>query len=211
MAYKVLNLYAGIGGNRKLWTDCEVTAVEINESIANVYSKNYPNDTVIVADAHKYLLNHYSEFDFIWSSPPCQSHSRVRKAAVNRSIGKMKQIYPDMKLWQEILFLQNQNYTKFCIENVTPYYDIFLKPSIKIGRHYFWSNFKIPTNAILEQSKKEKNLENITGTENHYGFNIKNESLGTRKDQILRNLVDPKIGEYIYNCFLKSQQKHKLL
>jgi len=31
---KVLNLYAGIGGNRKLWPDeCEVTAVENNEEI----------------------------------------------------------------------------------------------------------------------------------------------------------------------------------
>ena len=34
---KVLNLYAGIGGNRKLWKDVEVTAVEINEEIAGVY------------------------------------------------------------------------------------------------------------------------------------------------------------------------------
>jgi len=28
---KVLNLYAGIGGNRKLWTDVDVTAVEWDE------------------------------------------------------------------------------------------------------------------------------------------------------------------------------------
>ena len=34
---KVLNLYAGIGGNRKLWTDVEVTAIENNESIAAIY------------------------------------------------------------------------------------------------------------------------------------------------------------------------------
>ena len=27
---KVLNLYCGIGGNRKLWEDVEVTAVELD-------------------------------------------------------------------------------------------------------------------------------------------------------------------------------------
>ena len=60
---KVLNLYAGIGGNRKLWEDVDVTAVEINPEIANIYNDFYPNDKVFVTDAHKYLLEHYKEFD----------------------------------------------------------------------------------------------------------------------------------------------------
>jgi len=69
---KILNLYAGIGGNRKLWPDqeIEVTAIENNKSIAKIYKDFFPNDTVIVGDAHQYLLEHYKEFDFIWSSPP---------------------------------------------------------------------------------------------------------------------------------------------
>ena len=33
---RVLNLYAGIGGNRKYWENVEVTAIEYNEEIANV-------------------------------------------------------------------------------------------------------------------------------------------------------------------------------
>ena len=36
---KVLNLYAGIGGNRKLWTDVEITAVEYNQKIENANRK----------------------------------------------------------------------------------------------------------------------------------------------------------------------------
>ena len=68
--FKVLNLYAGIGGNRKLWEDVEVTAVEYDEKIADIYKDFFPNDTVIVSDAHDYLKKHYSEFDFIWASPP---------------------------------------------------------------------------------------------------------------------------------------------
>src|ERR1700693_208297 len=51
---KVLNLYAGIGGNRKLWTGCQVTAVEHNVKIAAVYKKLYPEDIIIVGDAHNY-------------------------------------------------------------------------------------------------------------------------------------------------------------
>lgn len=58
---KVLNLYAGIGGNRKLWpAECEVTAVELNPEVAEVYKENFPHDTVIVGDAHEYLLEHYA-------------------------------------------------------------------------------------------------------------------------------------------------------
>ena len=80
---KILNLYAGVGGNRKLWgDDHEVVAVELNPEIAAVYQALYPNDTVIVGDAHQYLLDHYSEYDFIFSSPPCPTHSRARYALV---------------------------------------------------------------------------------------------------------------------------------
>lgn len=67
---KVLNLYAGIGGNRKLWKNVEVTAVEINPEIAKIYKDFFPGDEVIIGDAHEYLLHNYDKFDFIWSSPP---------------------------------------------------------------------------------------------------------------------------------------------
>ena len=73
---KILNLYAGIGGNRKLWGDeHKVTAVENVKEIAKVYKKFFPKDKIVITDAHQYLLKHYKEFDFIWSSPPCPSHS----------------------------------------------------------------------------------------------------------------------------------------
>jgi len=50
---RVLNLYAGIGGNRKYWENVEVTAVEYNEEIAMIYKDHFPNDNVIVGDAHE--------------------------------------------------------------------------------------------------------------------------------------------------------------
>ena len=98
---KILNLYAGIGGNRKLWgDDHEITAVEYNQEIAMIYADHFPTDTVVVADAHEYLLQHYREFDFIWSSVPCTTHSRSNLFLNAQGIER----YPDMKLWQEIIF-----------------------------------------------------------------------------------------------------------
>ena len=81
---KILNLYAGIGGNRKLWGDeHEITAVEYDVKIAECYKKLFPNDNVIVADAHEYLRKHFREYDFIWASPPCPTHSVLQLSHTN--------------------------------------------------------------------------------------------------------------------------------
>ena len=97
---KVLNLYACLGGNRYKWDEVvdnlEVTAVELDPEAARLYQERFPNDIVIVADAHQYLLDHYKEFDFIWSSPPCPTHSRFQTSM--KTIRKMQ--YPDMQLWK---------------------------------------------------------------------------------------------------------------
>ena len=106
---KVLNLYAGIGGNRKLWLNVDVTALEFNPEIAKVYQDFYPNDKVIIADAHQYLIEHYKEFDFIWTSPPCQTHSSFRFNIGVRFRG-VKEEYPDMRLYQEIMHLFWSNF-----------------------------------------------------------------------------------------------------
>lgn len=137
---RILNLYAGIGGNRKLWgEDHEITAVEMDESVAQVYSDYFPNDAVIVGDAHQYLLDHYKEFDFIWSSPPCPTHSKLN--LTRNGLGqKMK--YPDMSLYQQIILLQHWFKGKFAIENVQSYYTPLLPPQ-KLDRHYWWCNFKL--------------------------------------------------------------------
>ena len=100
----ILNLYAGIGGNRKLWgNEHNITAVEYDEKIANVYKELYPKDTVIIGDAHEYLRKHFREFDFIWASPPCPTHSVLQMTRYYDENLK----YPDMKLYQEIILLQS--------------------------------------------------------------------------------------------------------
>jgi len=151
MDMKILNLYAGIGGNRKLWKDVNVTAVEINPDIAKIYQEFFTDDTVIIGDAHQYLLKHYKEYDFIWSSPPCQSHSSFRKNICVRYRGTPT-CYPDLKLYEEILFLKYYSTCKWVVENVKPYYTPLIEGKL-LQRHMFWSNFNIP--------KKEFETDNI--------------------------------------------------
>ena len=194
--FRVLNLYACLGGNRYKWTDCEVTAVELDPELARMYKERFPNDTVIVADAHQYLLDHYKEFDFIWSSPPCQSHSKVRMMASKS--GSYDAVMPDMKLWSEIIFLQNftkNTDIKFVVENVKPYYEPFVKPTAKLGRHLFWANFEIPETEI-----KDGLTHNERGSSEKGYFDLREYKMKHRKDQIIRNCVDPNVGQYVLGC-----------
>ena len=199
---KILNGYCGIGGNRKLWENVEVTAIENNKEIAEIYKDNFPNDKVLITDAHKYLLNHYQEFDFIWYSPPCQSHSKIRRCMVYK--GQNKAIYPDMSLYQEVIFLKYfaKKTTNWIVENVKPYYDPLIKPQIQLGRHYIWSNFYIRKREF----KNEMPITLITGKKDRHSFNIDKYDLNHRKDQILRNLVDPEIGMYLLNESFKNKK-----
>jgi DNA (cytosine-5)-methyltransferase 1 len=188
---KILNLYCGIGGNRKLWgNEHEVTAIELDAEIAKIYQNNFANDKVIVTDAHHYLLENYKEFDFIWSSPPCPSHSRTNYFLNPQGIVR----YPDMALYQEILLLQNFFKGLYCIENVISYYEPLIKPT-EIGRHYLWSNFKItnikqPKDSIGKMCGKNQKASKIHYTERNavnseLGLHILNCSLGIHKNRIV--------------------------
>ena len=181
---KVLNLYAGIGGNRKLWEDVEVTSVEYEPKIAAQYKQLYPNDNLIVGDAHEYLLDHYREFDFIWSSPPCQTHSKTNY--FTNEIRKRSR-YPDMSLYQQIIFLNQFCKGKFCVENVIGYYEPLIKPT-KIGRHYLWSNFNIP---LIEQPKGDVGtmMKQYVGTGKH----------AHDKKLVDRNAVNSDLGLHVLN------------
>jgi len=205
---KILNLYAGIGGNRKLWGDeVEVTAVEYDENIANIYKENYPNDNVIIGDAHQYLLDHFREYDFIWSSPPCPSHSRVRKQlAIKRKPGggtyeQNKPIYPDMRLYQEILLLEGYFDGYWCIENVIPWYEPLIEPQ-KLGRHCFWTNFEIPPKKFEARGS----FDNTNELAKTLGYDITNWKKVDKK-LLLRNCTEPEIGKYILDTLYKEQDK----
>jgi len=189
---KILNLYAGIGGNRKLWEDCEVTAVEYDAKIAKVYQQNFPGDNVVVGDAHEYLINHIDNFDFIWASPPCPSHSKLQTMIVSNT---HKITYPDMKLYQEIIVLQNWHKGKFCVENVIPYYEPLIRPTAKLHRHIYWTNFRIGNFEVTDERKHTE----IKDSSTVYGFNLSDQDIDD-KGKTLRNMVDPELGLYIFDC-----------
>jgi len=196
---KILNLYAGIGGNRKNWGDeHEITAVEFNQNIANIYQDFFPNDKVVVGDAHEYLLDHFQEFDFIWSSPPCPSHSTFRK---NFSVNVgAKVIYPDMKLYEEILLLQGYFKGKYVVENVKSWYKPLVEP-ILLQRHYFWANFEIPNKEFekdgigLTGGRNQHENKQIKKLQDKMGFDLT--GLKGNKRTMLRNCVNPLVGKYI--------------
>ncbi len=175
---KVLNLYAGIGGNRKLWTDVEVTAVEINPKIAEVYQDLYPNDTVIVGDA---------------------SHIR-KELSMKRKQGEWfvqnKPLYPDMKLYEEVLFLQGYYNGNYVVENVRSWYEPLIRPQ-EINKHYFWANFHISSFVKTDLRKHmgtRKSLEERKGVDLSKYINI------GRKDVVLRNCTEPELGLHVFNA-----------
>lgn len=202
---KILNLYAGIGGNRKLWgtqvgyTDIEVTAVEIDPEIAKIYQDFFPNDKMIIGDAHQYLLEHYKEFDFIWSSPPCPSHSDIKRLAVETRDAKLE--YPEMSLYQEIIILNRFFKGKWVIENVKPYYKPLIEPQI-LDRHCFWSNFKIPK----KEFKKEIVIGYVISTSKVYGRELSGYDIKDKR-KILRNQVNPELALHIFKCAFKEKQQ----
>jgi len=200
---KILNLYAGIGGNRALWGDeHEVTAVEIEPYIAEAYRQMFPNDTVLEMNAHEYLLDHCNEFDLVWSSPPCPTHSKMNMALQGWGIKR----YPDMTLYQEILYLRHFFKGKWVVENVQSYYDPLIVPQL-IDRHYFWSNFYIPRT----DTGRGYNVTNATKEQHseHYGIELPPGTKNQRK--LLRNAVDPKLGLHILNASLKAHKQEVLL
>lgn len=191
---KVLNLYAGIGGNRKLWEDVDVTAVEVVPEIADVYKKLYPNDTVVVTDAHQYLLEHYQEFDYIWSSPPCPSHSRLSTGLKGWGIVR----YPDMKLYEEIIFLQTFFEGNWVVENVIPYYTPLIRPVAELDRHLFWSNRHIGKGKTGRKFTGEISNATKEQLEASHGITLPPGTKNTRK--LLRNAVDPQLGLHVFNA-----------
>jgi len=200
---KILNLYAGIGGNRKLWPndEIEVTAVELDPYIAKIYQDFFPNDQVIVGDAHQYLLDHHKEFDFIWSSTPCPTWSRIRNEA-GVGCGQNKAVYPDMKLYQEIIFLKHFFKGKWVVENVISYCKPLIKPFI-IHEHYFWANFIISGKRNADRC----HMKGMVDLRKSRGFDISEYKKTVDERKVLRNCVNPNLGLHVFKCAFKESQE----
>ena len=202
--FKVLNLYSCLGGNRYKWDEVakeagieiEVTAVELDEELVRMYKERFPNDIVIVADAHQYLLDHYKEFDFIWSSPPCPTHSKINISQYTRD--SWKPHYPNMVLYEEVIFLNTFFKGKFVVENVIPYYKPLIEAK-EIGRHLYWSNFIIPNFKPRDAKIREWQLQKL---QEHHEIDLTDYNGKQNKRKIARNLVDYEAGRTIFETVL---------
>jgi len=207
--YRILNLYACLGGNRYKWDEVadnlEIVAVELDAELAKMYQERFPNDTVVVADAHDYLLNHFKEFDFIWSSPPCPTHSKVRISQKNREEFDFK--FPDMKLYEEVIFLDNFFGGKWCVENVIPYYEPLIQAQ-KRGRHLYWTNFRLPNSLNERKQPKDFIMTGSKPNENFHEIDLTNYKGEQRKDKIARNLVDYEAGRTILETAMEIQRQN---
>ena len=224
---KILNGYCGIGGNSRDWHGCDVTAVELDPKIANLYQRLNPDHHVITGDLGVYLLNHAHEFDFVWLSPPCPSHSRMILGGKNR-----RPRYVDMALWQQILFLQYQFDGLFCVENVISYYEPLIAPTAHIGRHAIWANFHIEPfistiDMFSDESRVVPSFDEMIKATSMGHKQLWHDWLGIYFDdviyydgnhcpnQILRNAVHPDIGKWVFDhalmAFMHNQPKQKEL
>ena len=118
--------------------------------------------------------------------------------------------YPDMKLYQEIIFLDNFFEGKYVVENVIPFYTPLI-PAKKRGRHLYWTNFNLP-NKINERHNPDftrvKNHIKVMSKFHDYDFTkYKGEQ---RRKKIANNLVDYEAGRTILETAVGITRKQNI-
>lgn len=122
--------------------------------------------------------------------------------------------YPDMKLWQEIVFLKKWFKGKYVVENVISYYPPLWPPRL-LDRHYFWANFGIsdfkinaqkPNNICnARKSTRRPSKDDLEALEDYHGFKIDKKNKNRRI--LLRNCVYPELGLHIFQEAFREHPK----
>ena len=104
--------------------------------------------------------------------------------------------YPDMKLYEEILFLKHLYSGKFVVENVIPYYDPLI-PAQKRHRHLYWTNFNLPNVLTNREARISTGTQEIKKLCEFHDYDFRKYKGNQRVDKIARNLVDYEAGKTI--------------
>ena len=216
------------------WTGWDVTAVEIEPEIAQCYQDRFPNHKVIVGDAMEYLQNHWKEYigkdNLIQASPPCQTYSKLRYQLgvlgnhSEKPNAQMDHVFIDPMLIQCIAFLATlptDNSPIWIVENVRPYFDWLIKFAPKfhfsLGRHYIWTNACLPIFLPpVPQTAAKRIMNKKTGKENidffsldrcrdAYGVDLTKYPKIKNKRQVLRNMFEPELGQYIFDAIFYNK------
>jgi DNA (cytosine-5)-methyltransferase 1 len=79
------------------------------------------------------------------------------------------------------------------VENVKPYYNYLIEPTVTLMRHPFWSNFEIPEREFEKDNIRKAQIPQLSAK---YGYDLSGYKLPNKR-QVLRNCVEPEIGKYI--------------
>jgi len=203
---RVLDLYAGLGGTdkgiRKVAAEKNIKldyyAIEIDPAVCQAHKKNHLESNVICADV-KDWLDKVTDFDFVWASPPCQTHSINNYS--NKAIGyKTKPV--DWSLWHVIDILQRAETIPFVVENVKIWYNEPFKHNFKLDRHYFWTNLQlVPFDYHKKPAKEWCHISVKDWQEYHQ---LEPATTGDKRQQ-LRNCVHWSIAAGIFEQFLEPR------
>ena len=207
---KLLNLFSGIGGNTyTLNRDrFEVTHIEHNVEVAEECELQNPQDIVIMDDAWEYVHD-YDKYDYLWASPPCQTHTGLNNALH----GQGRRRLPDFRLYALITYLKHFVKTPWVVENVKPYYQdlAMIRPTAVLSRHWYWSNYNLigerykqnPFNVTNARPKKDgkrmTSKEHRDKLQEYLGITLTKLRYidGKNPSQILSNCVHPDEGKYL--------------
>ena len=197
---RILDLFAGVGGTSKgihraaaeQNVKLEYVAIDYDPSVLYAHQKFCPEDFTILRNAWNY---DFSGYDFIWASPPCQSHSVLNYT--------LRRYDPDMRLYELIKKLRNSG-KDFIVENVHPYYQPPIPWNFEVNRHVFWSNLPIPSFRVVEKRKAFGEL-GVTDLLDYHGVDksvLSHVRGAQRRRQLLRNMVNPEISRRIFQEYL---------
>ena len=190
---KILDLFCGLGGVARGFQtfliengiDFEYYAIDVDDRILKAHKVLNPRSIVIKRDAYSFSDEELCNYDFIWASPPCETHSIVgtwrRKISVD----------PDMRLYELIDRLYDLG-KPFVVENVKPYYKPPIRPTSRANRHVLWSNLEIPpikVNLPTFTSVKNKIDTLARYHEIHDKVNKVRKILGGKTRDCLRDMV----------------------
>jgi len=156
---KILDLFCGIGGVARGFHDYLqehrikylYVAIDIDKHVLKAHKALNPLSNVILRDAYSFSIDELRRYDFVWASPPCETHS------IAGIWTRKEKKSPDFRLYKLILTLHDAN-IPFVVENVKPYYNPPIKPTSKANRHRLWSNLSIsPVNLRLTPFERVKN------------------------------------------------------
>ena len=119
-------------------------------------------------------------------------------------------IYPDLKLYQEILFLQHYYRNgKYVVENVIPYYEPLI-PAQKRGRHLYWTNFKLPNDLNDRRTQICAGTNELKRLCEFHQIDVSTYKGEQSLIKIARNLVDYEAGLTIFNTAIGIINKKEL-